>query len=113
MISTPEKPKRFVDRVIYWSHCSAAASSLENVSWSKVPRPDAGSYPFTAANPLLLPLVTSRNAAWFWYRNGFKKPMGGRPALSRASLIREIMPARAGAAADVPPIGVSEPSWIM
>ena len=89
---------------------SAAISSL---SKRGVPKPVAGSHPLVALNPYLrgspprpmalVPNVTSVNASAFWYRKGFRNPMGALPCCIRASFKRATMPAKAGVEADVPP----------
>ena len=70
---------------------------------------------------MFLPEVTSFvNIWWFAYKIGFIQPRGLLPAFRRAALTREIMPATAGAAAEVPDtkywlppiiINMACPSW--
>jgi hypothetical protein len=44
------------------------------------------------------------------YKNGFKKPKDGKPALRRASFNKETNPAKVGAEQEVPPMSVACPS---
>jgi hypothetical protein len=47
-------------------------------------------------------VISFVNIWWFAYKIGFIQPRGLLPAFRRAALTREIMPATAGAAAEVP-----------
>lgn len=66
--------------------------------------------PLTPLQPTLPPLVISLSAPLpRKYRRGLTKPRDGLPALKRASFRRPRMAATTGAAAEVPPDGVSSP----
>ena len=43
------------------------------------------------------------------YRNGFKKPKGGKPAFRRASFNKDIIPVKVGVEAEVPSMVVTSP----
>ena len=65
--------------------------------------------PQPGALPEVMSLKALGSAAWIAYTSGFRKPSGGRPAESRAELSSETMPAKVGAAADVPPTEMMRP----